>query len=259
MDDEPEVIRRQMEETRSDLTRKIEALEHHVVETVYSTTSAVTNTVSNVKEAVQETVSAVKGTVSDTVESVRETLDLRHHVAEHPWLMFGASVAAGYVSGLLLGGGRGRAQADRMTDLRSHGQTFFAPPPSSNGGAGDRGALEADARRSSFTVSPAHRPDELGWLGELGKQFAPEIGKLKGVALGALGALVRDLVTRSVAPQLGPQLSDLVDDVTRKLGGEPVRGSLFQSGPADGQYAGKTSRERDTFTEAHKPRAASSL
>ena len=69
MDDEPEVIRQQMEETRSALTDKIERLEHQVVGTVQNTTRAVNDTVENVKEAVQETVSTVKDTVSGTVEA----------------------------------------------------------------------------------------------------------------------------------------------------------------------------------------------
>jgi len=164
MDDEPEVIRQQMEDTRSDLTRKIEALEHQVVSTVQSTTSAVTNTVESVKDAVQETVSAVKGTVSDTVcsvketvsdtvEGVKETLDIRHQVEEHPWLMFGASVAAGYVGGLVLGGG-GRAQGDRITDLHSHGEMYTAARgPVDYGERRDYRDLEADARSASFTSS----------------------------------------------------------------------------------------------------------
>jgi hypothetical protein len=46
--------------------------------------------------------------------------------------------------------------------------------------------------------------------------------------------------------------------VTRKLGGEPLRGSLL-GGAACDTVAGKTSRERDTFTEAHRERAAPSL
>ena len=52
MDDEPEVIRQQMEVTRSDLTQKLEALETKVVNTVENTTCAVTDTVTSVKEAV---------------------------------------------------------------------------------------------------------------------------------------------------------------------------------------------------------------
>jgi ElaB/YqjD/DUF883 family membrane-anchored ribosome-binding protein len=262
MDDEPEVIRQQMAETRSDLTRKIEALEHQVVSTVHSTTSAVTNTVESVKDAVQETVGSVKETVSDTVESVKETLDIRRQVDEHPWLMFGASVATGFTAGLLLGGRP--KEGDRITDLHSRGEMFTARPPSYERGTWSRQDLEADARRSSFTASPAHEPGAApesrgeGWLHELGQQFAPEVDKVKRMALGALGALVRDMVTRSAPPSLGQQLTGLVDDVTRKLGGEPLRGSLLDGASYD-TAAGKTSRERDTFTEAHRERAAPGL
>ena len=41
----------------------------------------------------------------DTLESkARETFDLKHQVAERPWMALGAAVAAGYVLGTLGGG-----------------------------------------------------------------------------------------------------------------------------------------------------------
>jgi ElaB/YqjD/DUF883 family membrane-anchored ribosome-binding protein len=262
MADEPEVIRRQMAATRSDLTRKIEALEHQVVETVQSTTSAVTNTVASVRDAVQDTVSAVKGTVSDTVctvkdtvsetvASVKETLDVRRRVEDHPWAAFGAAVAAGFVGGRLFGGGH-HAQGDRIVGLHSRGEPFPARRPSPNGAADDRRALVAGAARADFSAAPAHADREPGWLDTLQRQFAPEIDKVKGLALGALGAVVRDVLTQSAPPQFQTQLSGLVDDFTRKIGGEPMRGNPFQ-GDAN---AGKTSRERDVAHEARRDRAA---
>ena len=54
MDDDPEMIRHQMQETRSSLTDKIERLEQTVTDKVQSTTAAVTNTVESVKGAVQD-------------------------------------------------------------------------------------------------------------------------------------------------------------------------------------------------------------
>src|ERR1700681_3970542 len=83
MDNETEVIKHQMEETRTSLTDKLETLENQVVETVQETTTAVADTVENVKEAVQETV------------------NLRHQVERHPWPMLGLSVATGYLAGRL--------------------------------------------------------------------------------------------------------------------------------------------------------------
>src|SRR5262245_52369843 len=67
MDNESEVIRQQMEQTRSALTAKVELLEHQVVETVHGATAAVSETVGNVKDVVQETVQTVKDSVHETV------------------------------------------------------------------------------------------------------------------------------------------------------------------------------------------------
>jgi hypothetical protein len=64
-------------------------------------------------------------------------------------------------------------------------------------------------------------------LHTLTEQYGPEISKLKSVAIGTLLGFGREMLTRSVPPHLAGQLSQVVDDVTRKLGGEPVRGPLL--------------------------------
>src|SRR5439155_3985836 len=79
MDDDPEVIRHQMADTRSSLTDKIERLEQTVTAKVQTTTAAVTDTVESVKEAVQDTVQTVRGTVTDTVDTVKEAFDVRRY------------------------------------------------------------------------------------------------------------------------------------------------------------------------------------
>jgi len=260
MDDEPEVIRQQMEATRTDMTKKIEALEQQVVGTVQQTTQAVSETVESVKEAVQETVETVKDTFSGTVDSVKETmadtmssvkeaLDLRGYVQEYPWASFGAAVATGFVGGLLMEGDH-RARR-RIADLHSYGEPASDHGHSEfNGSRSSRRDYTTPASASSYSA----RPTETGpsWLHQLTEQFAPEVDKVKGLAIGALGALVRDFVTQSASGQLGGQLSQVIDDFTRKLGGEPIRGSLFPSGTS---ATGKSSRDRETASEA-RPTAA---
>src|SRR5438105_8802525 len=108
-----DVIRDQMEDTRTSLTEKLETLEKKVASTVESATSNVAETVEAVKETVQETVSTVKDTVQDTVCTVKSTVregvgavkdafDICGHVERHPWVMLGGSIAVGYVLGRLL-------------------------------------------------------------------------------------------------------------------------------------------------------------
>jgi len=92
MDETPGMIRQQMEETKSQLTEKLETLELQVAETVQTTGTAVTATV----EAVHETVDSVTDAVHDAVRTISDVFDFRRHVEEHPWLVLGGAVIAGY-------------------------------------------------------------------------------------------------------------------------------------------------------------------
>src|SRR5262249_3446394 len=160
-DDEPEVIRQQMEDTRANLTQKLEALEQQVVGTVQNTTEAVTQTVETVKEAVQGTVAAVKGTVGDTVDTVKETvgavkdkLDLAACVQQYPWSAFGASVAGGYLIGRLLGAGP-QTPSHRIGELHSRGEPFFAHGrTSANGGVRERVEVGVTNGKLPFIAPP---------------------------------------------------------------------------------------------------------
>jgi len=102
MANEPEVIRQQMEETRSDLQTKLETLEQQVKDTVQEATEAVSDTVATVKETVKETVETVKETVEETVESVKETFNLTRQVQAHPWPAFACATLVGFVGSRLL-------------------------------------------------------------------------------------------------------------------------------------------------------------
>jgi len=252
MDDEPEVIRQQMDDTRSSLTDKIERLEQTVGQKVQSTTAAVTCTVESVKEAVQDTVDTVKGTVHDTVDTVKSTVsstvetvkdafDVRGYFQEYPWAAFGAAVGVGFAGGVLIASGR-RAPSHDVSELRSRGQVSIAADPSHDGGSRKRPL----AAQASSVAAPMHAA--AGLAGEMASKFGDELGKLKGVALGAVFGLVRDWVSRSSPPAVGTKLGEVIDDVTRKLGGEPIRGNLLDS--FSGFGAGKASRERETASEA---------
>jgi len=262
MDDEPEVIRQQMEVTRTDLTRKIEALENQVVGTVQNTTQAVSETVETVKEAVQETVSAVKDTVSDTVGTVKETmadtvssvkeaLDLRGYVEQYPWASFGAAVATGFVGGVMIESGQ-RARR-RIGELHSHGEIPTSQGRRESNGRryGPAEEFSPAARTVSYGAEPVRQDS---WIHQLAQRFAPEIDKLKGLAIGALGSLVRDVVSQAAPATVRERLTPVIEDVTRKLGGEPVQGPLL--GPEGETTAGKSSREREAFSEARSTRAA---
>jgi ElaB/YqjD/DUF883 family membrane-anchored ribosome-binding protein len=229
VDNELEVIRNEMEETRSSLADKLEALESEFRGTVEGATSAVANTV----EAVQETVSNVKETVQETVESVKETLDVRKHVERHPWAMFGGAFALGCVAGFLLGPRR-----------RSRSPAEAAPPapptpiPTRNGAGHRNGAAQ---KTSSRTEEPGVVESTLQ--------------ELRGLAVGTLMSVLREVLTGAVPSSLAPDLAGVVDDLTTKLGGKPLR----RSEDADQQDAatqGVTPHDESDSTEMDRPLGA---
>jgi len=219
---EPEQIRQDIDVTRSAITEKLEALEESVVgtvqnakdtvqETIDSATQMVEDTISNVKETVQETVGSVKDTVQETVSSVKETFDLRLQVRRRPWPMLGGSLVAGFVTGALFGEARHRQQMP-MDRLASNGEPMMryrepeyrAPAPEA---------------RSSATAEPR----EPGLL----DRFHDEIAQVKGLALGMLFGVVRDVIQEKM-PQMSQQVGDVMDNITTKLGGKPVQGPVLQ-------------------------------
>jgi len=227
VDNELEVIRNEMEETRSSLADKLEALESEFRGTVEGATSAVANTV----EAVQETVATVKETVQETVESVKETLDIRKHVERHPWAMFGGACALGCLAGFLLGPRRrSRPPAEAAPS---------APPIPTRNGAGHRNG--AAQKTSARTEEP----------GVVESTFQ----ELRGLAVGTLMSVLREVLSSAVPSSLAPDLAGVVDDLTTKLGGKPLR----RSETADQQDAatqGVTPHDESDSTEMDRPLGA---
>ena len=238
MADEPEVIRQQMEETRTSLTEKLETLEQQVVETVQGATSAVTETVENVKEAVQDTVSTVKDTFQDTVETVKETFNLSRQVDRHPWLMFGGAVAVGYLGGRLLLP-RGPSYSYSIGRRPGAGRSFRPPY---------RGAAHAPLGAPESEAPPTGTGES--WLGSLAGRFESEINQLKGLAIGAVMSLVRDALAHSAPPEVGVQLAGVVDSVTEKLGGHPLKHSIRQHPAPERSSSGGAYQEQFGTMEA---------
>jgi len=207
MVDNPEVIRQQMDETRSSLADKLETLESQVAETVQATTEAVTGTV----EAVKETVENVTSTVQETVESVGQTLDLRGQVERHPWIILGGSVALGYLAAHLLGNSRPRwEQEPARTPERS--------PDWQSASSSERNSERTPEPAPQTTSAPASSANgEKSWFWE-------EVNRVKGLAVGALMGVVHDLVEKGLPGTLGQRVAQEVDHLTSNLGGETIRG-----------------------------------
>jgi hypothetical protein len=220
MEDETHVIRRQMQETRSSLQDKLETLEQQVTGTVKFAAEAATETVQSVKEAVKETVENVKGTVEDTVESVKETFDLRKQVHDHPCAMFFGAVAVGYFGARMVMGASTLPSASPGTARMPGGPV-----------GGERPRMGGNGMR------PALQPARPGILSHIADHYKDELSKLQGLALGVVGSVVREMLTSAAPPSLAPQVTDIVDSFTSKLGGKPISGSVFEKSPA---YAGNS-------------------
>jgi ElaB/YqjD/DUF883 family membrane-anchored ribosome-binding protein len=244
---EPEEIRKQMEETRTSLTEKLEALESQVAETVKTAAEAVSEATENVKETVETVTEGVK----ETVSTVAETFNLRAQVERRPWVVFGGSVALGCVLGYTLGGRRHHYAYERRWAQPS-------PPPMPEAETTTAAALASPALSAAPQPAPpplprAPRPEPgmFSWLGE-------QVSHLKGLAIGTLMGVLRDLAVHQLPEAVAPRVSEEIDAMTRKMGGEPIHGSLLperESGGREEPHQGGDGKEGQMRPDNPAPEA----
>jgi ElaB/YqjD/DUF883 family membrane-anchored ribosome-binding protein len=198
MENEAELIRQQMLETRTALTEKLETLEEEVAAKVKDTTDSVVETVETVKDTVENTVQTVSQTVENTVETVKETFDMSRQFEAHPWLFVGGAVAVGFIGGRIL---------DNM-----------GPSPIYRGDIPSEPSSEAVHFR--YQAPPA--PSGPSWTGELTNALRPAMSKLGKLAIGVTAGLIGEMIRESVPENLKPELGNVIDEVTVALGGKPV-------------------------------------
>lgn len=222
MADHPEVIRQQMEETRSNLTEKLEALESQVADTVQTTTATVAEAVETVKDTVEnvtETVETVTESVKETVESMGETFNLWTQADRHPWMVFGGSVLVGLLGAQLFGGSSRESEEEEDEEAPTSSSWYSAPQPQASPPQRQWQASQASSP-SYGEEQPAH--EEKSW-------FWDEMGKLKGLAIGTLMGVVRDLTKQVVPAAISDRVVEEVNNLTTHLGGEPVKGEVLPS------------------------------
>lgn len=155
----------------------------------------------------------IRQTIEDTRESLtekldaleskaRQTFDLKHQVAERPWLALGAAVATGYVLGSLGGG-------ESEGDWSSRSASGYSAPSS----YGERGV-------------PAYKPHGDSFL----SQFDDEIDMLKTAAMATLTNFLRDSI-KEYAPALGRQLDQTMRDRGNSTSGQSMRGKSVSTAP----------------------------
>ncbi|MBV9123111.1 MAG: DUF3618 domain-containing protein [Planctomycetes bacterium] len=200
LNQDPEQIRQQIEETRSSLTEKLETLE-----------GTVRGTVQEAKASVEDTIETVKTKVQETVATVKRTFDLKYQVQQHPWSMTGGSVVAGFLLGSLARPRSSHRGSSTFAASRSH-----APGVASSLSGGSSPPTDGASSGSSF-------------LAPLRQQFDEEIHQVKALALGTLFGVLRDYVNASVPPHLAPEVTKIIDNVTTKLGGKLMPSPVLET------------------------------
>src|SRR5262249_22225098 len=84
---------------------------------------------------------------------------------------------------------------------------------------------EDTSSRARIAAPAASRQPSM--LSGVMEHFSPEIQKLKGVAIGAVAALVRDMIKDKIPEGLRPHVQDMIHDVTHNLGGADVHGPVL--------------------------------
>jgi ElaB/YqjD/DUF883 family membrane-anchored ribosome-binding protein len=200
VDNELEVIRDEMEQTRANLAEKLGALENQVRETVSGATEAVNSTVEGVK--------GVVSSVSETVESVTDTFNVSKQVEQHPWMAVGAAVATGFVLAQVID--RSRAPAPGAPPAPAP-----APEPPRAAATPQPGTPQPQQEHGLMHSLESMLPDMKGVMGAM-------VGNLGGLAVGGLMGVIRELAAQGLAEEWKGDVSRLIDQVTEQLGGKPL-------------------------------------
>jgi ElaB/YqjD/DUF883 family membrane-anchored ribosome-binding protein len=198
MDPEPNVIREQIDETRSSLTEKLETLEAEVKGTVQSA---------------RETISSVKESVQSAKETVKRTFDVEYQVNRHPWAMLGLSLVSGVALGALLGG---RMSADRRIARR------LAEAPAEPDGRAEGTPVAALSRL-------AQEPQRPGFMDKLSSQLGDEFEKVKDQAVTALVGVVGNVARKSI-PALANAVEEMMTRAASEMGAPPQHGPESAAG-----------------------------
>jgi len=171
MDQEPDAIKKDIDDTRDSMTVKMQQLEDRV-----------RGAADDFKGAVDETVDNVKGKVDDTVGSVKQVFDLEHQVNERPWVMLGGAAVAGFVLGSLMGGDDAHREPQFRTwtpPTQDHERNFAPRPPQQPGVMDELGKEFEGIRTAAVHTVGLMLTD---WLKDMVPQFGKELAKVKGPA-----------------------------------------------------------------------------
>jgi hypothetical protein len=144
--------------------------------------------------------------------------------------MVGGSIAVGFLGGYLLF----RHSAAQPT---TNGKSPPVVPDGARATESASGVVkdaripeEAFAKKPAPDVAPpaSHQPS---WLDRMHDRFGAEIETVKGLAIGAVMGVARDMITQSSPEKMKAALEDVIDGITVKIGGEPLHAPAPKDGP----------------------------
>jgi hypothetical protein len=116
---------------------------------------------------------------------VKQTFDIRYHVHQRPWQVFGLSVMAGFLIG--------RLAFNRRSDWQRPGRKYsHAQPEAQQLGVTDASSMPSAVGDDLYTPPTTQRPKKRSWA--ILDQFHDEIEALKGAAMAAVVSVVSDLL-----------------------------------------------------------------
>jgi len=231
MEDHNEKLLKEMEQTRTALTEKLEALENKIAgqvqagaDVVERTTDAAVEIVESVKETVHEVtekveqaVGSVTDKVSDTVQSVVSVFDLQAQTQRHPWVVLGVAAATGCVIGSMLG------RSPRRLERDPSAASMRAEQPRKENGAAS--GANGNSHRAEAFYGRRNTDRRSGFWNQ--SWFKEETDRLKGLALGIVLSALRDIAKQAVPGPIGERIAEEVENFTTHLGAEPVKGAVL--------------------------------
>jgi ElaB/YqjD/DUF883 family membrane-anchored ribosome-binding protein len=210
MDQKSDLIKEDIDETRTALTEKLVTLE----------------------DQLRDKVEGARETVEETIENVKTSLrkfSPRHQVQQHPFVMVGAASAAGLLVGQVVQVRRAQAAEWTATGAPAQGARYAperpVPQTSAYEDASDVGSFAPPdqgrwrAERAAYAPAP-HRPRRPSVLAKLADTFSDELDMIKAMALAAALDTVRRVAKDSM-PKLGEQIDRVMDSAMTKVGADP--------------------------------------
>jgi hypothetical protein len=136
-----------------------------------------------IRQDIDSTRAALDDKLNTLETKARETFDIKHQVAERPWMMLGAAVVTGYVLGNM---------GSDEPPARWHGQPMVTND------------------YTQHTVEPSSSHNQSSNSGIL-SQFDDEISMLKGAAIATITDLLRNAV-REYVPAISQHLDKAVQE-----------------------------------------------